>query len=128
MKKEYVGPPTDIWAAGILFYAMLCGQFPFRGQTDKELYKKIARGQFQFPEHVSREAVSFINRMLVVNPAGRLTAQQLLSDPYMNLAKQSPMQSTTEHFLSTNESSGLTQNHLQNSGKVVDKTTTVGSL
>lgn len=108
MKKEYVGPPTDIWAAGILFYAMLCGQFPFRGQTDKELYKKIARGQFQFPEHVSREAVSFINRMLVVNPAGRLTAQQLLSDPYMNLAKQSPMQSTTEHFLSTNESSGLT--------------------
>ena len=25
MKKEYVGPPTDIWAAGILFYAMLCG-------------------------------------------------------------------------------------------------------
>jgi serine/threonine protein kinase len=25
MKKEYVGPPTDIWATGILFYAMLCG-------------------------------------------------------------------------------------------------------
>ena len=25
MKKEYSGPPTDIWATGILFYAMLCG-------------------------------------------------------------------------------------------------------
>ena len=44
MKKEYIGPPTDIWAAGILFYAMLCGQFPFRGTSDKELYKKIAKG------------------------------------------------------------------------------------
>ena len=74
MKKEYVGPPTDIWAAGILFYAMLCGQFPFRGTCDKDLYKKIARGQFSFPEHVSREAVSFINKMLVVNPGSRLTA------------------------------------------------------
>ena len=44
MKKEYIGPPTDIWAAGILLYAMLCGQFPFRGTSDKDLYKKIARG------------------------------------------------------------------------------------
>lgn len=55
-KKEYVGPPTDIWASGILLYAMLCGQFPFRGQNDKDLYKKIARGAFTFPDHVSEEA------------------------------------------------------------------------
>jgi serine/threonine protein kinase len=41
-KKEYVGPPTDIWASGILLFAMLCGQFPFRGQNDKELYHKIS--------------------------------------------------------------------------------------
>jgi serine/threonine protein kinase len=24
-KKEYYGPPTDIWASGILLFAMLCG-------------------------------------------------------------------------------------------------------
>ena len=75
MKKEYIGPPTDIWAAGILFYAMLCGQFPFRGTSDKELYKKIAKGQFSFPEHVSREAACFINKMLVVNPTSRMTSK-----------------------------------------------------
>ena len=74
MKKEYIGPPTDIWAAGILLYAMLCGQFPFRGTSDKDLYKKISRGQFSFPEHVSREAISFINKMLIVNPGSRFTA------------------------------------------------------
>ena len=83
MKREYQGPPTDIWAAGILFYAMLCGQFPFRGTSDKDLYKKIARGQYAFPEHVSREAVSFVNKLLQVNPQSRMTASQLCSDPYL---------------------------------------------
>ena len=42
-KREYQGPSADIWATGILTYAMLCGAFPFRGQTDKELYVKIMK-------------------------------------------------------------------------------------
>mmetsp|Transcript_34615 Transcript_34615/g.45525 ORF Transcript_34615/g.45525 Transcript_34615/m.45525 type:complete len:114 (+) Transcript_34615:863-1204(+) len=106
LKREYFGPPTDIWAAGILFYAMLCGSFPFRGNSDKDLYKKISRGEFEFPEHVSREAITFINKMLVVNPSLRATASSLLSENYMSSQKMSQMQSS-EHFLSTNESSGF---------------------
>jgi len=30
-KRDYLGPPTDIWASGILLYALLCGHFPFKG-------------------------------------------------------------------------------------------------
>ena len=40
-KIEYAGPPADIWASAVLLYALLNGCFPFRGATDKELYKKI---------------------------------------------------------------------------------------
>ena len=40
-KKEYSGPQTDIWATGILLFALLNGQFPFRGVTDRDLYAKI---------------------------------------------------------------------------------------
>ena len=111
LKKEYVGPPTDIWASGILLFAMLCGQFPFRGTSDKELYKKIAKGEFEYPDHVSREAITFINKMLVVNPSARAPAAALLADPFLSTQKVSPLQSS-DHFLSTNESSGFAQNHL----------------
>jgi len=40
-KKEYSGPPADIWASGVLLYALLCGNFPYKGSTDEELYARI---------------------------------------------------------------------------------------
>lgn len=30
-KKEYCGPPADVWALGVLMFALLCGRFPYRG-------------------------------------------------------------------------------------------------
>jgi MAP/microtubule affinity-regulating kinase len=84
MKKEYLGNPTDIWATGILTYAMLCGQFPFKGTSDKDLYRKISRGLYNPPDHLSRESKNFLSKMLVVDPARRATAAQLLEDPFLS--------------------------------------------
>ena len=73
-KKEYLGPPTDIWASGILTYAMLCGAFPFKGNSDKDLYQKIGRGNLIWPDYVSKEAREFVSLMIVTNPQIRRTA------------------------------------------------------
>lgn len=75
MKKEYLGMPTDIWASGVLLFALLCGAFPFRGQNDKELYKKIIKAQITFPDYVSKEAQQIISSMVNPSAASRLTAQ-----------------------------------------------------
>lgn len=40
-KQEYSGPPADIWATGVLLFALLCGFFPYKGATDAELYDRI---------------------------------------------------------------------------------------
>jgi MAP/microtubule affinity-regulating kinase len=83
MKKEYSGPPTDIWASGILLFALLCGQFPFKGSSDKDLYKKISRGIYNPMDHLTHETRSFLNRMLVVDTTKRATASELLNDPWL---------------------------------------------
>lgn len=49
-KKDYLGAPSDIWACGILFYVLLFGKFPFKSSFEKELYRKIQKGDLQIPK------------------------------------------------------------------------------
>ena len=37
-KSDYEGRPVDILALGVLLYVMLCGEFPFRGTSEQDLY------------------------------------------------------------------------------------------
>mmetsp|Transcript_7086 Transcript_7086/g.6937 ORF Transcript_7086/g.6937 Transcript_7086/m.6937 type:complete len:472 (+) Transcript_7086:1-1416(+) len=79
-RKEYSGPPADVWALGVLLYAMLCGTFPFKASADKELYRKIQRGHFVIPQHVSGGARNVLNRVLILEPAKRMTVSEILRD------------------------------------------------
>jgi|TARA_B110001450_G_scaffold255228_1_gene282248 serine/threonine protein kinase len=55
-KHEYDGRQVDMWALGVLLFALLAGAFPFRGQSESELYSKIQRAQIKYPETLSRDA------------------------------------------------------------------------
>ncbi len=45
-KLEYKGEQADVWALGVLFYVILTGNFPFKGATDEELYRKINKADY----------------------------------------------------------------------------------
>lgn len=83
MKEEYAGPPADIWASAVLLYALMNGCFPFRGATDKELYRRIQRGTFVLHNSsVSDAFIDILTLMLNVNADDRPTADEVLSDPW----------------------------------------------
>lgn len=83
-RKEYSGPPADIWALGILLYVMLAGCFPFKAPTDRELFKKIEKGIFSIPSHVSAGARGLIHKILNVDPGMRPKASDIIGDSWLN--------------------------------------------
>ena len=42
------GPKCDIWSIGVLTYVLLSGLFPFKGENEIEIEKKIKSGEFDF--------------------------------------------------------------------------------
>lgn len=82
-KQEFCGPPADIWALGVLLYALLCGKFPFKGKTDEELYSKINNCSLDIPQHVSFAARWLLERMMTVNADHRITASEIWRDSWL---------------------------------------------
>ena len=73
-KEKYMGPPTDIWSLGILLFTILAGYFPFKGVTEKDLFRTISRGTVIYPTTMSEEVKTLIGKMLQVDPSKRITA------------------------------------------------------
>ncbi|KRW98946.1 Protein kinase-like domain [Pseudocohnilembus persalinus] len=93
-KQEYLGPPVDIWCLGVLLYVLMCGQFPFKGKDEKELYQRITECQVNTPIHVPRGAANLINKILTTDVEKRPTAEDILNDSWIIGEYES------EHFFS----------------------------
>lgn len=83
-RQEFYGPPVDIWAFGILLYVILCGQYPFKGINDRDLYRKIVRNTPYYPETIPASAKELIKSLLTSDASARLTAAQVLDHPWLN--------------------------------------------
>ncbi|KAK3243826.1 hypothetical protein CYMTET_46541 [Cymbomonas tetramitiformis] len=92
LRGEY-GMEVDIWSAGVTLFAMLSGELPFEGPTENDLYGNILRAAYNLeadPWHViSVPAKDLISKMLVKNPADRITATEVLKHPWLTLADAS---------------------------------------
>lgn len=43
-RKDYLGPPVDVWSLGIVLFAALAGYLPFHAKDKKALSEKILAG------------------------------------------------------------------------------------
>lgn len=72
----------DLWSIGTIAYLMLCGRPAFDGKTDDEILTNVRKGKYNMDsarwQDVSDDAKDFVQNLLQVNPARRMTAAQAL--------------------------------------------------
>ena len=81
-RREYCGQAADMWALGVLLFVMTTGKYPFKGNSEYELYREISKGEFTFPLCLSRNCKQLIKRLLQVNPYIRPTCDDVLKDAF----------------------------------------------
>jgi len=79
-RKEYIGPELDIWSAGVLLYALHCGNFPFYGE---KLEKNIKKAKYQIPSNFSPSLKSLLSAMMKKKGKHRIRADKILQHPWL---------------------------------------------
>lgn len=95
VRKPYTNA-VDMWALGVISYILLSGTMPFEDDNRMRLYRQILKGKYSFTGEpwpsVSNLAKDFVERILTVDPAQRLSAGQALKHPWIvSMAASSSM-------------------------------------
>jgi len=75
------GPPVDVWALGVTFYLAVFGKAPFKGRTWNAIAKEVTTAEVTFPKDADPQWVDVLTRLLVKDPAKRMTLGKLKRHP-----------------------------------------------
>jgi calcium-dependent protein kinase len=87
LKGEY-DEKCDIWSIGAMTYLMLCGEPPFNGNSNNEIFKKIVKENIKFKSYmwknISNSAKDFVKICLNKNSTKRPSASEALNHPWFS--------------------------------------------
>jgi serine/threonine protein kinase len=106
---------TDVFAAGVVLYILLCGRPPFNSKSNREVLERTARGQYSMVgaewDEISEEAKDLVRKMLMVNPDDRYSCEQILQHPWIKQLDEEVDDSSLSSQSSSTLSTTLSPTH-----------------
>ena len=91
---EYVSPElltdkrackaSDLWAFGCIIYQLLAGRPPFKAGNEYLTFQKIVALEYQFPKGFPQVAKDLVERLLVLDPASRLSIEHIKNHEFFD--------------------------------------------
>ena len=76
----------DIWSLGVCCFVLLYGNYPYNHYDYNEFNGYKNRMKYDLKKPLSKEAISFIDSMLEIDPNKRLSAFELSKHTFLNKA------------------------------------------
>ena len=76
-KHAYIGQAADVWALGVILFALLTSMFPFASEFEADLSRKIIKAKYNFPSNLqpSQAVKSLLEKILEPDASKRITAE-----------------------------------------------------
>ena len=86
--NKYNGFFIDVWATGIILFAMLCGYLPFEDENNDILFKQILSGKIDYPPYLSDTSKDLMIKIIETNPEKRIKIEEIKKHPFYLLGKK----------------------------------------